>query len=842
MKFLSFVAVIKLVNISFFRHLLTTSLAVFTAVFIGYSQEKVVLNEDDLEDEISYIARDSAVTDDVNQQLHLYGNAQLVYGELDMKADYIVVDYGKKEVTATYTLDSLGRKIGIPVFVQAGDSITADKIRYNYEKKKGFIEEVTIKQEEYYLTMEIAKRQPNEEIHFVHGKFTTCNLKEPHYHFFLSKAVLVPEKRIASGPVNLWVMGVPTPLGLPFAIIPQKKKEDENPAGFLMPQYSLVSAYGMGFQDLGYYKPINDHFQTFFYGSLFSRGSFGFRNHTDYSYKYKAAGSFDLGYSEFRYGWPDSTSLRGSMVKWTHTQDPKANPFWTFGANVNFNSNSTNKQTLNVQSAQYFENTLNSDIRVGRKFKAPISLDGKVSMRQNSATRQIDLTSPILNFQTTNRIYPFKRINKIVGFTYNSEFQNRSSFKDSYLKTRAYDSIGQNFRSGATQRFNLQSTFSLIKGTIRFTPSVNYSQTYNFQSISKSVNANDSLIIDSLNVGGFTHTFNSSASVTSNFYSYYRFIGKRQTVLRHILTPTITYTYAPNIQRGNTSYTDNQGNLVEYNIYERSIYAQSLGYNSGRIGFAVNNSFEIKRKSDKDTVTGFAKTKIIDNLFLSTDYDIFKDSMNWSDLTMRMVINPIQKFSVTANANFSWYSWNDTTGVIQGLYAREVGKGLGRFTSFSTTTQFILTSKKYQETLQNRNTEMRNVWNPQYQNWMINPNDLVYFDIPWKLNFEHFIGMDLNIGDSTYMRKMYTPRQTLRFDADFSITENWKIAGTALYDITNKTLSNLRITMARNLHCWNVSFNWIPIGTNQSFFVTLRGNAAALQNANFTVRRPPIVL
>lgn len=830
-----------------FRNLLTTSIAVFTVIISGFSQvaepKKVLMNSDDLEDEILYSARDSAVTDNKSKQLHLYGNAQLTYGELDMKADYIVVDYGKKEVTATYTLDSLGRKVGIPVFVQDGDSITADKIRYNYEKKKGFIEEVTIKQEEYYLSMEVAKRQPNEEIHFVHGKFTTCNLKEPHYHFFLSKAVLVPEKRIASGPVNLWVMGVPTPLGLPFAIIPQKKKDDVNPAGFIMPQYSIVSAYGMGFQDLGYYKPINDHFQTYVYGTLFSRGSWGLRNHTDYSYKYKSSGNFDLGYSEFRFGWPDTIPRRVGIVKWSHVQDPKANPFWTFGASINFSSNSSNKQTLNVQNQQYFDNTLNSDIRFGRKFaKTPISIDAKMFMRQNSTAQQIDLTSPVLNIQTTSRIYPFKRINKVVGFTYNSEFQNRSSFKDSYLKTMAFDSIGQNYRSGANQRFNIQSTLSFFKGAVRFTPNVNYSQFYNFQSIQKSYTPTDSLIVDSLNVGGFTHSFSSSASLTSNFYSYYRFVGKRQTVLRHIMTPTITYTYAPNIQFGNKTYTDSQGKFYEYNIYERSIYAQTVGNSAGRISIGVNNSFELKRKSDKDTVTGFAKTKIIDNLFLSTDYDIFKDSMNWSDLTMRMVINPIERFNITANANFSWYDWDDTTGLIKKEYAMNVGRGLGRFTSVSTTTQFILTSKKYQEALQNRNSEMRNQWNPQYQNWMINPNDMVYFDIPWKVSFEHFIAMELNSGDSTFMRKHYTPKQTLRFDADFSITENWKITSTVLYDITNKNLSNLRITMARNLHCWNVSFNWIPIGTNQSFFVTLRGNAAALQNANFTVRKPPIVL
>jgi len=782
-------------------------------------------------------------TDARNKRLHLYGAAQVTYGDIDMKADYILIDYGKRELLATYTLDSLGRRVGEPLFVEDGDTVRAGSIRYNFDSKKGLIEDVIVKQEEYYLSMEHAKRQPNEEIHFTHGKFTTCNLKEPHYHFFLSKAVLVPEKRIVSGPMNLWVMGVPTPLGLPFALIPQKKKEDQNPAGFIMPQYSIVSAYGMGFTDLGYYKPINERLQTTLYGTLYSRGSFGVKNRTEYNFRYKSNGYAEAGYSSFRYGWPDSSSLNAITLDWVHNQDPKANPFWTFGANIHFSSNSSNKQTLYVQNPNYFNNTLNSDVRFGRRFaKAPLSADAKLSMRQNSSTKQIDLTSPLVNFQTTSRIFPFKEVNKIFGFTYASELQNRSTFKDRYLKNGDFDSIGMQYRSGVNHRFGLSGTVSLLGGTVRLTPSVNYAQYFNFQSIQKSVTANGSLIVDTMNTAGFTHSFSSSAALTSTLYSYYRFIGKRQTLLRHVMTPTVSFVYSPNMQWGNRVYQDTSGKVIQYNMYERSIYSQGLGANSGRIALGLNNTFELKQKSDKDTITGFKKTRLIDNFFLNTDYDIFKDSMRWSDLSMNLVINPVPMFNMTLNATHSWYAWNNTTGERLSTYAIKNGQGLGRITNSSLTTTFSLTDKKYRDDLQSRTSQMMNTWNPQYQTWLTSPYQMVYFDIPWKVSFTHSLNFSLNNDTASYASRKYVPTNTLNASGYFSITENWKVTSTVLLDIENAKISNLNFTLNRNLHCWNVAINWTPIGTNQNFSVTLRGNAAALQNANFTIRKPPIVL
>lgn len=807
-------------------------------------EKKIFLNESDFESIITYSARDSIFSDVRKQRVHMYGDAKLNYDGIDMFADYLMIDLEKNEVLATYTTDSTGKAIGKPLFIDNGDTLRAASIRYNFDTKKGYIQEATIKQDEYYLSMEKAKRQANEEIHFVHGKFTTCNLEEPHYHFGLSKAILIPEKRIVSGPMNLWVMGVPTPLGLPFAIIPIKDKGKDRKSGFIMPQYSIASAYGMGVQDLGYYFPISDKFQTTAYVTAFTRGSFGVRNYSEYARKYKFSGNFDVGYTRFRYGFPDSTALSTTTFKWNHMQDPKLNPNWTFSANVNFNSNSSNKKNINMlNNDQYFNNTLNSDILLGKKFGAlPISANMKLSMRQNSATKIIDLTSPIVNFQTTNRIYPFKKVNKVVGFSYSNEIQNRSSFKDQYLKKGQMDSIGHNYRNGVMQNFNVQATFSIFKSILRLTPSATYKQVYNFQSIVKNVDAGNVLKIDTLGKGGFSHSFTTGMSLTTNFYSYYRFIGKRKTLLRHVMTPTVSFNYAPNIQMGKSFYTDTSGKTIEYSRYERSLYSEYLSKSSGRIAFGLSNTFELKQKSSKDTLTGFKKTRIIDNLFLNTDYDMFKDSMKWSNLNMRLVINPNKFINLTISASHSWYGWDDSTGRTIKTFAFKNGQGIGRIQNASFATSLVLTSKKNRDKLTSISNQMSNVWNPEYQQWILNPNHMVYFEIPWKITLDHIFSLNLNQSTLEYRDKHYLPTNTLSINGDVNITPNWKIAARMFYDIERKTISNLNINLYRNIHCWNVTFNWVPIGTNKSFVIGIRGNASALQNANINIRKPPIVL
>ncbi len=847
MKFLSFANVIeKLVfTIQHTKLNWLMGVMVFLSTFSAHGQEVIHMDDTDFEGIITYSAEDSNLVDLENQQLHLFGNAHFTYTGMDMRADYILVDLKKKELLATFTLDSLNRRIGEPVFVDGTDTVKAGSIRYNFDTKKGYIQDVAIKQDVYYLSMGTAKRQENGEIHFIKGKFTTCNLEEPHYHFNLSKAVLVPDKRIVSGPLNLYVLGIPTPLGLPFAIIPQKKREDKNPAGFIMPQLSFVGQYGMGFHNLGYYIPINDRFQTTFFGTLYSRGSFGLSNSSEYAVRYKYRGNFKLGYEQYNYGWPSTTIPKVTTIEWTHTQDQKAHPYWNFNANILFKSNSNNKQSFEIQNQNYFNNTLNSDVRVSRKFAhAPLTSDLKLSMRQNSQStnKTVDLTSPIVTMQTTSRIYPFKRINKIIGFSYANEFKNLSTFNDSLLNLQYIDTIASLFRTGAKQKFDLQGTFSLFKGKLKFSPAASYAQFYNFQSIAKSYdNTVNKIVVDTLNQGGLEHSFTSSGSISTSLYSYYRFIGKRQTLLRHVMTPTASLVYNPIIALGNTSYTDASGKEIAYNKFENSIYSQRITTSAARIDFGINNTFELKRKSEKDTLTGFKKTKIIDNLFLNTSYNV-EDDIKWKDLTIRMVINPINGVNFTFNATHSWLAHDKIKGYSIQQYAYSNGQGIGRITQASLSSNLVWTKKNYREQLNQNMSEQRNTWNPSYQNWMVRPAEIVYFDIPWKISVDHIISYTVNSDSTTFINRKYVPNNTLTLAGDVSFTENWKASAKMYVDAKSGKISNINLNLYRNIHCWNVAFTWTPVGTNKSFFLTLRGNAAALQNANFTLRKPPIVL
>lgn len=816
-------------------------------------KDSIVFTKGDVESIINYSAEDSIYADFKKEQLHLYGSAHINYEGVDMRAAYILVDKKSNEIFATHLLDSAGKMIGKPVFVDGTDTIVASSLRYNTETKKAYIKQVAIHQDEIYLTMETAKRQLNENIHFINGKFTTCNLEEPHFHFFLSKGVLVPEKRIATGPMNLWVMGVPTPLGLPFSFIPQRKKKDkERLKGFLMPQIITTSAYGFGLQELGYYIPVNDQFQTTLYGMIYSRGSFGLRAENEYYVKYRFKGRFDAGYQYFREGFPQvSKALPNYSLAWIHEQDPKANPNWNFGSNINFKSNGTNKQTLNPQSSTYFDNTLNSDLRLSKRFgKLPMSASLKASLRQNSTSKLVNLTSPDFNFNVT-RFNPFKRKNRVgkerfyeqIGMVYNFDAVNRSDFSDTLLSSGNLNAISGKFRNGFRHSTSVQQTFNFVDNIIRFTPSLAYSQQYNFQTIERSiVDSTNKAITDTLARGAITQRLTMTAGFTSSVYSYYRFIGKRKTLMRHVATPSISFSYIPAIQQGVKSYTDTNGREIKYSVHESSIYSEGVSKASGLINFGLQNTFELKRKSTKDTITGFVKSRIIESLQLGTSYDIFKDSMNWSDLSIGMLLNPAKSITINIRGNYSWYGWNDSTGVRSSKYALQTNQGLGRLTNFSAATSWSLTSKKNRDALAESNRAMSTTWNPMYQSWMMLPTQFIDFSIPWKLNLNHVLSFDLNDGNVIdYSNRKYRLTNTLSLNGDVSITENWKIAATTYLDGQTGKITNTNLNLYRNLHCWNMQFTWTPIGTNKSFLIAIKANANMLNNANFNIRKPPLL-
>jgi len=817
-----------------------------------YTQTKdtISIDESAVESPIYYSAQDSIYSDFKAEKIHLFRNATVDNGEIKIIAGYILIDLKKNEVYATYIFDADSNRIQKPQFIDGADNFEASSIRYNFTTEKGFIEEVAIQQDESYLFMEIAKRHNNEEIHFKKGRFTTCDLSEPHYHFQLSKAVMIPEKRIVSGPMNLWIKGVPTPLGLPFSVIPQA---EDRTNGLIFPEIIPLSQYGFGLQDIGYYLPVNDNFQTTFYGSIYSRGSWGLRNLTDYAKRYKYSGNVNVGFQQFKSGFPSNVNQNKISINWSHRKDPKGNPYWSFSSNVNFISDNNSQNNLDPLNETYFNNTLSSDINLNRFFPGkPITSGLKVSMRQNSISNNITLTSPILNVNVT-RFFPLKKyitgssgwkqLISRLGVSYNFEGQNRSTFGDTSLINGDFDRIGDQFQNGISQNATLQTTAGLFKNTLKITPSISYGNKMNFQQTLKSYNSVDNTTItDTIQKFGMAHNLSFNVQLTTALFSYYKFIGNKEALLRHVLTPSVTFQYVPDL---NPLITDSVGvdqAELTYSPFERSLYNVGNTRDQALINFGFNNTFELKRKSSKDTITGYKKTRIIDALSINGFYDLLKDSMNLSNIKVNMRISPIKWINFVASSAFSPYDWIDSTGATIKDYAIRSRGSLGRFISNNFSTTLTLTSLESRKKMENSVEQLETSWNADYTYFSLHPEHIVNFEIPWKVSLSHIYTINANQQISEFNANRWNQTQTLMLNGDFSFTKRWKLVSIINFDLEDALVTNARFSLTRDMHCWALAFHWTPIGGNKSFLFSIRSTSTLFRDAKIDIRKPPAFL
>ena len=814
-------------------------------------RDTLYVNESDIEEIIHYSARDSIYSDIKNKMVYLYGGAKVEMGEISLTAGFIQVDLSKNELKANYILDSLGQPSEFPEFKDGQEKMLCEEMRYNMKTKKGFIKELSLQQDELLFKMGTAKRHPTDEIHLLKGRITTCDQEDPHYHFQLSKGVIIPEKRIVAGPMNLWINGIPTPLGLPFAIIPNQK---ERTHGILFPEMVPVSAYGFGFQNLGYYIPINEHFQTSVYANLYSRGSWGLRNDLDYAKRYAYSGRLSLGFQQFRTGFPENQRQNKATVRWSHRKAPKSNPNWSFSSNVNFISDNQSKNNLDPINPTYFNNSFNSDINLNKSFPGkPLNMGMKVSLRQNSLSESISLISPVLTANVT-RVFPFKKFIKRsnkewkkiierIGFSYNFDGQNRSNFSDSLLSQGDFSRISEKFMYGMTQSMNLQTTGALFKNIVKITPSAFYASKLNFHQISKSYDAlNNTTQIDTLKKTALSHEFNLNVNATTMLYTYYDFVGKRKTKMRHIMTPTIGYRYVPLINPLITANAGVDEAEISYSQFERSLYSVGNTVESSYLTFAINNTLEMKFKSDKDTITGFKKVRLIDQFSIVGNYNFKKDSMKLSNISINMRVSPKDWLNFVANGSFSPYAWDTINGQVLNKYAITNNQNLGRFLNVNFSTTMLLAPKKSRQKVSNEKNKRNDVWNSDFNYFALHPEEMIFFDIPWKMTLSHIYTIQANQNISSSNPERINFVQSLSIRGDVSFTRRWNLSGNINLNLVDKTVTNANFSLNRNMHCWALSFYWTPIGGNKSFLLSIRNTSSIFRDAKIEFRKPPSFL
>lgn len=806
-----------------------------------------------IKSKVDYSSNDSIRFDVKNQEVFLFNNAEINYDKINLKAAYIKLEFEKSIAFAEGVKDSIGKIVGSPVFTENSQSYKSRTMKYNYETKKGLITKVFTEDGDGYLHGKIIKKMENDEINVKYGSYTTCSNEEhPHYEFRFNKSKVIPGKKIITGPAHLVIEGVSTPLFIPFGLFPNKTGQR---SGILIPTYGESADRGFYFEDGGYYWAISDYLDFKLTGDIYTRGSWAVNPYMNYVKRYKFRGSFNMTYAINLVGDKGSSDYKKSndfAIRWVHSQDPKARPNSRFSANVNIVSNQYNE--YNPTSTEVFlSNTFQSSVAYQTNWAGKYFLTVNGSHSQNTKTKKVNITLPEVSF-SVNRFYPLRKKAKAgqlkwyenISMNYSMNAKNTINILDSLLFTSEALSQMQN---GIKHSVPISSSIKVLK-YFNLTNSINITDRMYFKSIRKYW-SNDTVWTSdtTYNIGkekidtipGFRNAFDFSlsSSLTTKLYGMVSFKKGPIRAIRHVLTPTVSFSYIPDfgdpVWGYYDYYIDTNGREVDYSVFDGAIYGKPPGQKSGRVNFSLSNNLEIKVRSKKDTITGMKKIVLVDNFSISSSYDLAKDSLNWSKVSMSGRTRLFKNLNITYSSLWDPYIL-DSTGT-KNLNRFEWTENKKFLRLDNTTWNLGLNLNLNSQKLKNQKTS-DNGTGEEMSEITETPDQYVDWDVPWKLNISYNVRYSNRNKYVNYERsKEETLVQTLSFWGDISITPKWKIGFRSGYDFETGKLSYTSINIYRDLHCWQMRFNWIPMGVQKSWNFSLNIKSSILQDLKLTKKK-----
>ncbi len=804
-----------------------------------------------LEAKVDYASKDSLRFDLKSQRVYLFQDADIKYKDISLKAAYVEIDFPKNHVFAEGVPDSTGKDQGVPEFTEGSQTFKSKKINYNYTTKRGYINTVITKQDEGYLHGSIVKKMENDVTYIKDGSYTTCDLEEhPHFAFRFNKAKVIPGKKVITGPAYMEIAGVPTPLLIPFGFFPNRTGQR---SGILLPTYGESNNRGFFFENMGYYWAINQYMDLKIQGDIYTRGSWAIKPTFTYNHRYHYNGLINLSYAQNRIGEdgsPDFQKSNDFRIRWTHNQDPKARPRSSFSANVNIVSNTFNKYNPSSSTEAYLSNTFQSSINYSTNFAGKYFLNLNFGHSQNTLTKVFNVTLPQVAF-SVNQFYPLRRkipVGKLrwyeqISTKYNLDMENQYNTYDSLIFKPGWQKKLQN---GIRHSIPISGTFRVLK-YFNWTNSLNMTDRMYFSTIRKRfvpavLTASDTIpgYYKTDTVYGFANAFDFSVSSSLNtrLYGMYQFKGGPIVAIRHMLTPSVSFSYTPNWgspTMGYWKYIENDTNRVNperYSIFQNGIYGGPPGQKSGLVSIALSNNLEMKVRNRKDTITGYKKIALIDDFSFRISYDLARDSLNWSPLTMSGRSSIIKGLTIQYASSWDIYahdSMNRRINVTEWKAHRRL-LNLDN-TRWDIGLNYSLSSDKV------KSKKKPDKGTPQERQDVIDYYDYyVDFDIPWSFSINYNFSYTKAFDASSKKRKGKIV-QTLGFSGQLNITPKWKISLTTGWDFVNGQLSYTSIDLYRDLHCWEMRFGWIPKGAQQSWNFSINVKASVLQDLKLNKKK-----
>ncbi len=835
---------------------------------------------------VEYTANDSMTYEGESDMAHLYGDAHVTYQNMDLKSDQIMMSVDSSLVYAMGTTDSTGKRKGLPVFKMGSDTYENDTMAFNFKTKKGLIKNVYTQQDDGFMTSELSKRGANGEMYLYHGRYTTCDQPHPDFYLALSRAKVRPGKDVVFGPAYLVVADVPLPLAIPYGFFPFTKSYS---SGFIMPTYGDETSRGFYLRDGGYYFAISDKMDLKLIGEIFTKGSWGISAASNYRKRYKHSGQFFFSYQNTVTGdknMPDYMKSTSYKLQWSHKQDPKANPFRTLSASVNFASTGydTHNLTSMYNPQAMTQSTRTSSVNYGVTFSSlGMSINTTMNLNQNMRDSIIGLTLPDVNI-SVSRFYPFKRKKAAgdekwyekISMQYTGHLQNTINTKEDKL---LHSSLTKDWRNGMEHRIPIQANFTMF-GYVNVNPSFNFTDRMLTQKYKRSWDEDaQKERIDTLQGFYNIYDWNLSLSVSTKLYGMYipnrKLFGDKINAIRHVLTPNVSFTYTPGFGAKHYGYydtyqkTDAYGNvsLVEYSPYTGTMFSAPGKDMRGTVSMSLSNNVEMKLRNRDDSLV---KVSLIDELGLNMSYDLAAKERPWSDLGTTLRLKLSKSYTFNLSSTWATYAYEaDSVGATPYVGTRtEYSKGrFGRFQGMSQNLSYTLDDKKITnlikwlkgervekkdkgrkkkddeeeydtgvETNLDADLEAGKHGAERRESSMADTDEDGYmpFALPWSLSLGYGITMreDTDVKKFNYdtMRYPYKFTQNLNFSGNIRLSEGWNISFSSGYDFEEHKISMTTASLSRDLHCFNMSCQ-VVLSPYTSYNFSFRCNASTLTDA-----------
>ena len=836
-------------------------------------RSKFVMTMVDLDNPVQFSTKDSLVFYGRNN-VSMYGDGDVTYGDINLKSMQIDMNMDNSEVYAVGRPDSTGEVNGLPVFTDRSGEYESKTMRYNFKTKKGFITEVVTQQGEGYLTGGQTKKMENDEYFIKEGRYTTCdNHEHPHFYLQLTKAKVRPKKDIVMGPAYMVLADVPLPLAIPFGFFPFS---EDYSSGIIMPTFGDDYNRGYYLKEGGYYFAINDKIDLALTGEIYTKGSWGVAAQSTYKKRYKFSGSFNMSFLTTitgEKGEPDYSKQNNFKLAWTHSQDSKANPNMTFSASVNFATSGYSRNNLDdYYSNSFTENTTSSSVNMTYRFpnsKWSLSASANISQRSSDSTLTVSFPNITL---TMSQTAPFKR-KKAVGeekwyekikMSYTGVFQNSlTAGQNEFFKK----SLIKDWRNGMRHTIPISATFNVFD-YINVTPSVSINDRMYTSKIRQQWDPAASAVVRDTTYS-FYNIFDFSASVSLDtkiygFFKPWKIFGDKVQMIRHVLTPTISFTGAPDFSSpfwgyyGTYAYTNpTTGKLVntKYSYFAHGIFGSVGEGKTGSVSLSLANNVEMKVKSDADS-TGVKKISLIENFTVSQSYNFAADSLRWSNINTSLSLRLMKNFNLNLSATWDVYTYQLNeygTPTRVNRTRLQAGKGLAKLSSTGTSFSYTLNNdtfkkKKDKEEKQQdeppeavdryrrNDREEENKGGRTESGIELNPDGYAKWKFPWSLTLNYSV--NYSYGDFNYEKMDYNGRitQNLSLSGNVKPTKNWAFNFSASYNFDTGKIAYMNCSISRDLHCFTMTASFVPVGPYKSYNFHIAVKSSLLSDLKYDKR------